>query len=99
MKLLGYNKSILLITLDSTFTIRIMCLAVPAKILEIKDNKAKASVQGAIVEADLSLIENPRVGEYILIHTGIALEKIDQEKAKEDLEIIAEFTIPPSKTD
>ena len=69
-----------------------MCLSIPAKITEIKDgNIAIAEVGGACREIGLDLIEDPKVGEYVLIHTGYAIEKIDEEEAMETLRYLREM--------
>lgn len=65
-----------------------MCLAVPAKILEIYKGIAKANMNGVIINASIELLENVKPGEYILIHTGIAIERLDKEEALETLRII-----------
>ncbi len=68
-----------------------MCLSVPAKILSIDGLTAKASVGGAIVNASLHLVEDAEVGDYILIHTGFALQKISEEEALETIRIIQDL--------
>ena len=68
-----------------------MCLSVPAKILSIDGLNAKASVGGAIVNASLHLVDDAEVGDYILIHTGFALQKISEEEALETIRIIQDL--------
>ena len=68
-----------------------MCLSVPAKILSIEGMTAKASVGGAIVNASLHLVDDAEVGDYILIHTGFALQKISEEEALETIRIIQDL--------
>ena len=68
-----------------------MCLSVPAKILSIEGNMAKASVGGAIVNASLHLVDDAVVGDYILIHTGFALQKISEEEALETIRMIKDL--------
>jgi hydrogenase expression/formation protein HypC len=68
-----------------------MCLSIPAKILSVEGNTAKASIGGAIVSASLHLVEDARPGDYILIHTGFALQKISEEEALETIRIIQEL--------
>lgn len=65
-----------------------MCLAVPAKILEINDGIAKTNMNGVIVHASIELLENPKPGDYILVHTGIAIETLNEEEALDTLRII-----------
>jgi len=70
---------------------KIMCLSIPAQILSIEGSMAKVSVNGAITDASLQLIENPAVGEYVLLHTGFALEKISAEEAAENMRYLKEL--------
>lgn len=58
-----------------------MCLAVPAKILEINQNEAKADILGVTKTINLMMIENVKVNDYVLVHVGFALQKIDEEEA------------------
>ena len=71
-----------------------MCLGIPGKILEIDGNIAKTSVGGTIVNAGLHLLDDARVGDYILIHTGFALQKISEEEALETIRLIEELQNP-----
>jgi len=68
-----------------------MCLSIPAKILSVEGNTAKASVGGAIVQASLHLVDNVKEGDYILIHSGFALQKISEEEALETIRIIRDL--------
>jgi hydrogenase expression/formation protein HypC len=68
-----------------------MCLSIPAKILSVEGNTAKASVGGAIVDVSLHLVEDVGPGDYILIHTGFALQKIDEGEALETIRLIEEL--------
>jgi hydrogenase expression/formation protein HypC len=62
-----------------------MCLAVPAKIETITGETAEVSIGGNRIKADLSLIEDPKVGEYVLVHAGFAIAKYSPEEAAESL--------------
>ncbi len=62
-----------------------MCLAVPGKVLEISGNMARVEVGGFLREISLDLCPDVSVGEYVLIHAGFAIEKVDEEDAKETL--------------
>jgi hydrogenase expression/formation protein HypC len=68
-----------------------MCLGIPAKIIKIEAEKAIVSLGGSEIEADLSMIETPKVGEYILVHAGFAIEKVDEEEALETLKLLKEL--------
>ena len=67
-----------------------MCLSIPAEIIEINGNRAKVSVAGNIYNAGLDLIEDIKIGDYVLLHAGFAIEKIDPEEAEETLNLIKE---------
>jgi hydrogenase expression/formation protein HypC len=68
-----------------------MCLSIPAKVLSVEGNTARASVGGAIVNANLHLVDDVIPGDYILIHTGFALQKISEEEALETIRLIDEL--------
>lgn len=68
-----------------------MCLGVPGKILEIEKNVAKVDVGGFLREISLDLCPDVSVGEYVLIHTGFAIQKVDEEDAKETLELLKQM--------
>jgi hydrogenase expression/formation protein HypC len=65
-----------------------MCLGVPGKILEIQKNIAKVDVGGVLRDISLDLCPEVSIGEYVLIHTGFAIQKVDEEEAKETLELL-----------
>jgi hydrogenase expression/formation protein HypC len=61
-----------------------MCLAIPGKIIKkIDDNTAEIEIGGIIKEVNLDLIPKVKIGDYVLLHAGFAIEVIDQEKALE----------------
>ncbi len=64
-----------------------MCLAIPAKITSIKNNKAQVNIAGVKREADIRLLSNLHIGDYVLIHAGFGIEKIDPKQAKETLAV------------
>jgi len=68
-----------------------MCLGIPAKIISIQDNMARVSVGGTEYDADISMLDELKTGDYVLVHTGFALEKIDEEEARKTLEVYKEF--------
>lgn len=68
-----------------------MCLSVPAKVNEINGQMAKVSVGGATYEASLQMLEGVKVGDYVLLHTGFAIQKMDEDEAKESLRVFEEF--------
>lgn len=70
-----------------------MCLAIPMKVLEIKEGgMARVSAMGA--ERDIALDLTPQAGEgdYVLVHAGFAIEVVDEEYAEDTLKLIGEMT-------
>jgi len=65
-----------------------MCLSIPSKILSIDGNMAKVSVGGNIFKAGIQLLDDVKVGEYVLLHAGFAIQKIREEEAEEMLRVI-----------
>ena len=64
-----------------------MCLAIPSKIVEKKGLTATVDVCGARREVNLMLLpEEVEVGEYVLVHAGFAMQKVDREAARSSLE-------------
>jgi hydrogenase expression/formation protein HypC len=54
-----------------------MCLAISGEVIEIKENKALTEVKGIKMWVNIDLIDDCKKGEYILIHGGFAIQKID----------------------
>ena len=65
-----------------------MCLAIPAKIVSINGEEAIAEIQGVCRKTIVSLINDPRVGDYVLIHAGFAIRKWSEEDVREFNEIM-----------
>ncbi len=65
-----------------------MCLAIPGKIISIENQedvtfkKAKVSFGGIVKEINLGLVPDAKIGEYVLVHVGVAISKVDEEEAK-----------------
>ena len=68
-----------------------MCLSIPAKILSIEGQTARASVGGTIINVGLHMIDDIKEGDYVLVHTGFALHKISDDEAQETLKLIKEM--------
>jgi len=68
-----------------------MCLSVPAKVMEIEGEMAIVSLGGTTYKASLQLVENVNVGDYVLIHTGFAIQKLEEEEAFETLKLFEEY--------
>ena len=68
-----------------------MCLSIPARIVSIDGNMAEVNAGGTIFKAGLHLIENAKVGDYILLHAGFAIQIISGKEAAETLKIFEEM--------
>jgi hydrogenase expression/formation protein HypC len=73
-----------------------MCLAIPGKILEIvkegrTDRKGRVSFGGVVKEVNLSFTPQAGPGDYVLVHVGFALSKVDEAEAEKTLEILGEM--------
>ncbi|MDI6654554.1 MAG: HypC/HybG/HupF family hydrogenase formation chaperone [Candidatus Hydrothermarchaeota archaeon] len=62
-----------------------MCLAVPAQILEIQGSEATLDFGGVKRKANISLLEDVKIGDYVIVHVGFAIQKLDEKEAKESL--------------
>ncbi len=69
-----------------------MCLAIPMEVIKIQDNVAEAEVGGVIYRANLDLLPDIKIGDYIIVHAGFAIEKLDVAAALETLEIWNEMS-------
>jgi hydrogenase expression/formation protein HypC len=67
-----------------------MCLAIPVQVSEIlPDEMAKVSLDGVVKIVSTALVEDLRVGDYVVLHVGYALAKIDPDEAQRTLELLA----------
>lgn len=67
-----------------------MCLAVPLKLIEIKENIGIVEIGGLKRRVNLSLVENPKLGDHVIVHAGFAISIMDQKEAKKTLSLIKE---------
>ena len=68
-----------------------MCLAVPARIVELEDDKAVVDALGNRWNIRTTLTPEVKMGDIVLIHAGFAIAKVDEVEAKETWELIAQF--------
>ncbi|MFA9397817.1 MAG: HypC/HybG/HupF family hydrogenase formation chaperone [Clostridiaceae bacterium] len=68
-----------------------MCLAVPLKIIDLKDFEAIGEMGGVKRKIRTDLIKDLKLGDYVLVHAGFAIEKLKEKQAKETLEAIDEL--------
>ncbi len=67
-----------------------MCLAVPMKVVEIEEGTAICEVDGVRRQGSLMMLDDVAVGDYVLLHAGFAIEKIDPEEAQKTLDVFRE---------
>ena len=67
-----------------------MCLAIPSKITRIENNMATIDVDGVQREASLLLLEDAGIGDYVIVHAGFAIQRIDEDAALETLKFLKE---------
>jgi hydrogenase expression/formation protein HypC len=72
-----------------------MCLSVPAKVLSVDGDMAEVSVGGAVFRAGVQMVEDVRPGEYILLHAGFAIGRMNEEEALETIRILDEMNYRP----
>lgn len=65
-----------------------MCLAIPAKIESIDGDRAQADIRGLKRKIALALLPDAKVGEYVLLHAGFAIQRIDQREAEETYRLL-----------
>ena len=69
-----------------------MCLAIPAKVAKVNGTLAEVDMAGVKRQADIRFLEGIKTGDYILVHAGFAIEKIDKKEARETLKLLKDIT-------
>ena len=69
-----------------------MCLAIPALIKSIEGYQAEVDIDGVTRQVSLQLTPEAKVGDYVLLHTGYAINVIDPEEAEETLKLLREIS-------
>ena len=67
-----------------------MCLAIPSKITLIDNEMATIDVDGVKRSASLMLLEDAAVGDFVIVHAGFAIKKLDEESAMETIRLLKE---------
>jgi len=67
-----------------------MCLAIPAKVVEIDGDQATIELGGVRKNISLALVDDVALGDYVIVHVGYALTRLDPEEARKTLEAMAE---------
>ncbi len=68
-----------------------MCLGVPGKVLKIDGKKSEVEIMGVTREVSLELLKQVKLGDYVLIHAGCAIQVIDEDEAQKTLELFNEL--------
>ena len=69
-----------------------MCLAIPAQVVELREgDNAVVDLAGVRKEISLALVDGVAVGDYVIVHVGYALNKLDPEEAEKTLKLFAEM--------
>jgi len=79
-----------------------MCLAVPGRVLSINDDQLRTgtvSFGGVTKDISLALVPDAGVGDYVIVHVGFAISKLDEEAAQRSLELLAQLDRREAKDD
>jgi hydrogenase expression/formation protein HypC len=69
-----------------------MCLGIPAKVVQIDDSmEGKIDYLGTKVKTNFSLLEDVKIGDWVIVHAGFAISKLNAKEAQETLELLREF--------
>lgn len=72
-----------------------MCLAVPAKVLEIENAVGRVEISGVSREVSMMLLPEAKAGDYVLVHAGFAMQIVDEKDAEETNALLAEMNGAP----
>jgi len=75
-----------------------MCLAVPMKIISVEGDNALVSLDGLEKKIDVRFLKDPCPGDYVIVHAGFAIEKLDEEEARKTLELFQDITAELNKS-
>ncbi|TNE99575.1 MAG: HypC/HybG/HupF family hydrogenase formation chaperone [Deltaproteobacteria bacterium] len=56
-----------------------MCLATPARLIEINGDNARVNLSGIEFDVSVAFLDNPNIGDWVIVHAGVALSKVDQD--------------------
>ena len=69
-----------------------MCLAIPGKVKKIDENKiAEIDFDGVLRTASMDMLPSGKVGDYVLVHAGFAIEVVDEAEAKKTIDLLNEI--------
>jgi hydrogenase expression/formation protein HypC len=67
-----------------------MCLAIPSKVTHIDNGMATIEVEGVTRSASLMLLDDVNIGDYVIVHAGFAIQKLDEAAAAESIQLLRE---------
>ncbi len=68
-----------------------MCLAVPARIVEIDGHRARVEISGVVRDASLMMLPEAQIGDYVIMHAGFAIQRLDEDEALATLDLFAQM--------
>lgn len=68
-----------------------MCLAIPAEIIELRGVRALSRIMGAETEISIELLNDVKVGDYVIVHAGCAISIVDKQEAEMTLDLFREI--------
>ena len=69
-----------------------MCLGIPAKVIEVDNShQGKVDYLGTKIKANFALLEEVKAGDWVILHAGYAISKLDEQEAKETLALLREI--------
>jgi hydrogenase expression/formation protein HypC len=70
-----------------------MCLGIPAKVVEVSESsQGKVDYLGTKVKANFALLEDVKIGDWVILHAGFAISQMNEEEAQETLQLLREYT-------
>jgi hydrogenase expression/formation protein HypC len=68
-----------------------VCLAVPARLSQVEGDRGIVDLAGVVREVSLMLLPDAQVGDYLIVHAGYAIQRLDEEEAQETLKLLEEM--------
>lgn len=75
-----------------------MCLAIPSKVVEINQGSGVTDTDGVRRVVSLVLVDDVKVGDYVILHAGYAIQKIDEASAAEALQVLRQAMLMPEES-
>ena len=72
-----------------------MCLAIPAKLIKIHEEMGTVDMDGAQRDVSLLLVQDAQLGDYLIVHAGFAIHRVDEAEALASLELLREMAALP----